>query len=88
MIGRMGVSTRAVQAEIGGNKTHGVADRLEEEEREEAAHARCPWSEGDAGGEDAAPHAEEREQQSGVHEVEHQYADEAGCVCRQLVLFR
>ena len=61
MIGRMGVSTRAVQAEIGGNKTHGVADRLEEKEREEAAHACCPWSEGDAEGEDAAPDAEERE---------------------------
>ena len=39
MIGRMGVSTRAALAEIGGNKTHGVADRLEEEEAVEARDA-------------------------------------------------
>lgn len=71
------VSTRAALPRWG-DRTHGVADRLEEEEREEAAHTCRAGGEGDAEGEDTAPDAVQREQQRGVDEVEDEHADEAG----------
>lgn len=57
--------------------THGVADRFEEEEREEAPDARLAGRERDAEAEHGAPDPVQRQHQRGVDEVEQDHADEA-----------
>lgn len=56
---------------------HGITNRLEEEQREEAADARAPGCERRGEGEDAAAEAVERQEERGVDKVEDADADEA-----------
>lgn len=77
MLARNGVQTGGQAEEWAGMGTHRVADRLEEEQREEAPHSGPAGSKRDAEREGHARDGVDAQQERGIDPSEEDHADEA-----------